>query len=130
MTIADGTSYSISARVQVMVAGVATWSAYGAECILMTAPNQAPVLRATIVPFTAVAYPNPFADSFLLDVKSSNTSVVAIAVYDMLGRLVEQRQANVNELETTNIGSNYPAGIYNVVIAQDTDTKTVRVINR
>ena len=130
LTIADGTSYSISARVQIMVAGVATWSAYGAECVLMTPSNQAPILRTIIVPFTAVAYPNPFADSFFLDVKSSNTSVVAIAVYDMLGRLVEQRQANVNELETTTIGNNYPSGVYNVIVTQDGETKAVRVVKR
>ena len=128
LTIADGTSYSISARVQVMIDGVPTWSAYGAECVLIT--PSAMLLRTIDVPFTAVAYPNPFTNSFLLDVKSSNTSNVDITVYDMLGRLVEQRQVSANELETTTIGSNYPAGIYNVVIAQDTDTKTVRVIKR
>ena len=96
----------------------------------MTPSNQAPILRTTIVPFTAVAYPNPFADSFLLDVKSSNTSTVAIAVYDMLGRLVEQRQANVNELQTTTIGNNYPSGVYNVIVTQDGETKAVRVVKR
>ena len=128
LTIADGTSYSISARVQIMVDGVATWSAYGAECVIMT--PLAPILRATKVPFTAVAYPNPFAESFLLDVTTSNNTPLNIKVYDMIGRLVEQRQANVNELETTTIGNNYPSGVYNVIVTQDGESKAVRVVKR
>ena len=91
---------------------------------------SAVLLRSINVPFTAVAYPNPFTNSFLLDVKSSNTSNVDIIVYDMLGRLVEQRQANVNELETTTIGNNYPSGVYNVIVTQDGETKAVRVVKR
>ncbi|MCA0348310.1 MAG: T9SS type A sorting domain-containing protein, partial [Bacteroidetes bacterium] len=79
---------------------------------------------------TAVAYPNPFANSFLLDVKTSNNTPVFITVYDMLGRLVEQQQANVTELETTTIGSNYPSGVYNVIITQADETRAVRVVKR
>ena len=53
-----------------------------------------------------------------------------ITVYDMLGRLVEQQQANVTELETTTIGSNYPSGVYNVIITQADETRAVRVVKR
>ena len=128
LTIADGTSYSISARVQIMVDGVATWSAYGAECVIIT--PVAPILKATKVPFTAVAYPNPFAESFLLEVTTSKNTPLNIKVYDMIGRLVEERQANVNELQTTTIGTNYPSGVYNVIVLQDGESKAVRVVKR
>ncbi len=126
----EATSYNVSVRYNLMIDGAEVWSNYGAECILMTAPTQGVVNRTTIVPFTAVAYPNPFSHSFLLDVKSSNTSNVAIAVYDMLGRLIQEKQANINELETTTIGSNYPSGVYNVIVTQDGETKAVRVVKR
>ncbi|MEZ4876596.1 MAG: T9SS type A sorting domain-containing protein [Flavobacterium sp.] len=65
-----------------------------------------------------------------MDVKTSNNTPVSITVYDMLGRLVEQQQANVTELETTTIGSNYPSGVYNVIITQADETRAVRVVKR
>jgi hypothetical protein len=60
------------------------------------------------------AYPNPFANNFLIDVTTQSNSSVSIKVYDMLGRLVDQ----------------YPSGVYNVVISQDEIVKTLRVVKR
>ena len=50
--------------------------------------------------------------------------------HDTLGTVVEQRQDNVNELETIAIGRNYPSGVYNVIVTQDQETKTLRVVKR
>ena len=66
----------------------------------------------------------------MVDVKSTSTCEVAIAVYDMLGWLIQEKQANINELETTTIGNNYPSGVYNVIVTQDGETKAVRVVKR
>jgi len=33
-------------------------------------------------------------------------------------------------LETTTIGDSYPSGVYNVVVTQDKDVKTLRVVKR
>ena len=115
-----------SASVSIYLNGV--FGPEGKSCDISTFPPA--VARTVEVPFTAVAYPNPFANSFLLDVKTSNNTPVSITVYDMLGRLVEQQQANVTELETATIGERYPSGVYNVIVTQADETRTVRVVKR
>ena len=80
--------------------------------------------------FRATAYPNPFANDFMIDVKTSSQSLVNLKVYDMLGRLIEQRDVRISDLETTTIGERYPSGVYNVVVSQQDDVQTVRVVKR
>ncbi|WP_284651796.1 T9SS type A sorting domain-containing protein [Flavobacterium terrisoli] len=80
--------------------------------------------------FEVKAYPNPFANNFLIDVTSESDSPVSIKVYDMVGRLVDQQQFGVNNLESSPIGDQYPSGVYNVVITQDETVKTLRVVKR
>ena len=48
----------------------------------------------------------------------------------MLGRQVETRTVNAEDLATTTLGSNYAAGIYNMVISQDENVKTLRMVKR
>jgi hypothetical protein len=90
----------------------------------------AALTREVSLPFGAVAYPNPFANNFMIDVTTSTKENINIKVYDMVGRLIEQRNVNTNELETTTIGDSYPSGVYNVVVTQDKDVKTLRVVKR
>ncbi|WP_284651798.1 InlB B-repeat-containing protein [Flavobacterium terrisoli] len=80
--------------------------------------------------FEVKAYPNPFANNFLIDVTSESDSPVSIKVYDMVGRLVDQQQFGVNNLESSPIGDQYPSGVYNVVITQGEEVKTLRVVKR
>jgi hypothetical protein len=77
-----------------------------------------------------VAYPNPFSEGFQLDVKTENAGIVSIKTYDMLGRLIEERSSKVNTLESLTIGSNYPSGVYNVIVSQEDEIRTVRVVKR
>jgi hypothetical protein len=87
--------------------------------------------RIAQVPFGAIAYPNPFASGFNLDVTTSvDSTPIVIKVYDMVGRLIEQHIAQVNELETMTIGERYPSGVYNVNVTQGEETRTVRVVKR
>jgi len=65
-----------------------------------------------------------------LDVKTSSKENITIKVYDMVGRVVEERQAKVTDLENTTIGDRYPSGVYNVVVTQGEEVKTVRVVKR
>jgi hypothetical protein len=81
-------------------------------------------------PFKAVAYPNPFANNFMLDVKTTSQSSVNLKVYDMVGRLIEQRDVRISDMETTTIGDRYPSGVYNVVVSQEDSVQTVRVVKR
>jgi hypothetical protein len=113
-------------EVAIRIGGV--FGDYGNSCEINVV---APIIpREVILPFKATAYPNPFADNFMLDVKTNSLSVVNVKVYDMVGRLIEQRDVRVNDLETTTIGNNYPSGVYNVVVAQEDSLQTVRVVKR
>jgi len=77
-----------------------------------------------------MALPNPFADNFKLDVKTSSEEVLQVKVYDMLGKLVDSREVSTTDVQTLEVGNNYPSGVYNVIVTQGENTKTLRVIKR
>lgn len=77
-----------------------------------------------------VVYPNPYGDAFRLKLMTTNTSDIKISVYDMIGRLVENRKISSEALSQTEFGAGYPSGIYNVVVTQDNNMKTLRVIKK
>jgi hypothetical protein len=81
-----------------------------------------------VAKFSAIAYPNPFAANFKLGVTTSNLKRVNVSVYDMAGRLIEMRNTDVSEIADQEIGDNYPSGVYNIIINQGNDIKTLRVI--
>jgi len=120
-------------RISVMTAG--SWSPFGDACEI-TSPGSAARFIAekpTEIPapeFKAIAYPNPFASVFAIDVKSSSTAAVELKVYDMLGKLIESREVALEDLSSEKIGAAYPTGIYNVIVSQDGIVKTLRIIKR
>jgi hypothetical protein len=104
-------------------AKVLTLTNTGAVCT--PAPGRiAPEATTAADKFSAVAYPNPATEGF--KVKSSNGKSIGVQVYDMLGRSIEQRQLQSED----QIGSNYAKGIYNVIVSQGTEVKTLRVIKQ
>ncbi len=82
------------------------------------------------IEFKASAYPNPFAENFKLDVKTSSEEALQIKVYDMLGKLVDNKILETSEVEGLEIGSNYTTGVYNVIVTQGDNVKSLRVIKR
>jgi hypothetical protein len=78
--------------------------------------------------FELSAYPNPFANEFAINLTSTSHEKVQIMVYDMVGRLVEQQRSDVADLSTTQLGSSYPAGVYNIVVSQGDYRKTFLVV--
>ncbi|MFN3969300.1 beta strand repeat-containing protein [Flavobacterium sp.] len=77
-----------------------------------------------------VAYPNPYSQSFKLDIQTNNDADIVIKVYDMIGRLIENQTVGYNDLSQVEIGNGYPSGIYNVSITQEGKAKTLQVIKR
>ena len=132
LTLEDNTLYTVSVLYSMDNSGTEVISNYGAECTILTkfATTPSVVSRVVETPFTVVGYPNPFSSSFNIDVKSNSTATVNIKVYDMLGRIVEQRDTKANDLETVSIGNNLPNGVYNVIVAQDNEVNTLRMIKR
>jgi 5-keto 4-deoxyuronate isomerase len=75
--------------------------------------------------FTVIAYPNPSASEFTIE--SSSKGATTVQVYDMMGRLIENAQANANSVQ---VGRNYAAGTYNVIVSQGAKAKTLKVIKK
>jgi hypothetical protein len=48
----------------------------------------------------------------------------------MIGKLIETRQFSTTEMNNQEVGSSYPSGVYNVIVTQGEEMKTLRVIKR
>ena len=109
------------------------------SCAASTATTQSFIVDVTSCeskiilnenPFRVIVSPNPFAENFKLDVTSSSEEALQIKVYDMLGKLVENRILTTTEVEGFEVGANYPTGVYNVIVTQGDSIKTLRIIKK
>ena len=123
--VAQSTAYTI--RVDVLYN-----SSYVQGTVLCTINTSATARQtnADLAIYDVNAYPNPYAETFKLNVNTSSEDQVSVQVYDMLGRQVEARQASVANITNLEIGSQYPSGVYNIVVTQGSNVKTVRVVKR
>jgi hypothetical protein len=80
--------------------------------------------------FDATVFPNPYAESFSLDLDSTSEEKLQVRVYDMIGKLIEERNFEMTQIELAQFGEKYPSGVYNVVLTQGENVKTLRVIKR
>lgn len=78
----------------------------------------------------ASAYPNPFSNAFNLDVNTLGNETIEVAVYDMMGKLIEKTEANPAAMQSVSFGQKYASGIYNVVVYQGKALQTLRIIKR
>ena len=120
------TGYSV--RVAVMTSG--TWSAFGDACEIVSPAASSRNEEVTSPTFEALAFPNPFSNEFKLNVTTSTEGAVELRVYDMLGKLLEARTIQAIDFISEDFGTNYPAGVYNVIVTQGEEVKTLRVIKR
>ena len=119
-----GATYSV--QVSIEINGV--FGPYGKICTL-TIPGGARGNDAVAGNnFQAIASPNPFTSTFGLNLSTTSEEMVQVRVYDMLGKLVEDRKAQASDI--IELGDNYPSGVYNVIVSQGENTKTLRVIKR
>jgi len=89
--------------------------------------SEAPIVTA---PFAAVAYPNPYSESFNLSLTTSSEAKVTVAVYDMTGKLIERREVKLSDDSELHVGDRYPSGVYNIIVTQGEEVKTLRVVKR
>ena len=78
--------------------------------------------------FDVVAYPNPSSTNFNLNITSSSAENVEVKVYDMIGKLINKMEVSPSKLAGLPFGDRYPSGVYNVIVSQGTEVKTLRVI--
>lgn len=127
-----GTTYMV--RVAVKIGDV--WGPLTGKACNLTTPGTTPgsvITRFKEVEgneFSAVAYPNPFAENFILDVKTTSQDSIKIKVYDMLGHQVEDLNADVSQISAVHLGEGYATGVYNVVVSQGENTQIIRMVKR
>ena len=90
----------------------------------------APAKGVIAAPFGVVAYPNPYTENFNLSLTTSSDATVGVSIYDMTGKLIDKREVAPTEVAGLQVGNRYPSGVYNVVVTQGSDVKTLRVIKR
>lgn len=135
MPLVAGATYTI--RVRAMNNGV--WGAYGSSCTV-TLPSDSITSKGTdatlgsngnnAMQFKAVAYPNPFAENFKLAITSESNATIQVRVYDMIGKLLEDKTLTSSDVQYYEVGNRLPQGVYNVIVTQDANVKTIRVIKR
>lgn len=129
------TDYSIGTIYNVDVAVMNTDGSYlpfGPVCTVTTpgAPFKELTTKSVVDVFEVSGIPNPFSENFKLNVTSSSVEPVSISVYDMLGKLIETKEVSTNDLENFEAGANYPNGVYNIIVSQGDNVKSVRMIKR
>ncbi len=120
------TTYSI--RMAVVSSGVQ--SPFGASCSINPIPSARFASSIAGTDFKAVGYPNPFETNFTLNVTTTSDENVQVAVYDMIGRQVDSKEVNAADANALEVGANYPSGVYNVVVSQGENVKSLRMIKR
>jgi hypothetical protein len=128
--LVPGETYSV--QVAVRMPNQPDFGPYSKTCSIVVPPIARTIedTSVTAVAFDAQVYPNPFAEQFYFKVATASQESFTIQVYDMMGRTIESRTVNADAIETTEIGANYPAGVYQVIVTQGTNVKTLRVVKR
>ena len=87
-------------------------------------------VASSSVAFGVKVYPNPSSERFNFNLTSSSEEKVTVLVYDMVGKLVDSREVAPVEVSELQLGDRYPSGVYNMIVTQGENTKTLRVIKR
>lgn len=80
------------------------------------------------IKLNVVVTPNPSNSYFRLTINSISQERAAIRVFDMMGRIMEERQAISGE--TIQFGAAYLNGTYTIEIVQGTEKKMMKVVKR
>jgi Putative metal-binding motif len=114
-----------------------SWSAFSTSCTIKSPAaltkglfTDADETTVATDAFKVLALPNPFISNFGLDLTSFTDSNVTIQIYDMIGKLLENREVKYTEVVDQTMGDNYPSGVYNVIVSQGEIIRTLRVIKR
>ncbi|UGS20584.1 YDG domain-containing protein [Flavobacterium cyclinae] len=129
-----GTTYNV----EVAVLNNGVWGPYGDVCTITTR-GTAPTSREEVVKeddspskviFAVKGYPNPYTSYFTVSLETPSASMVYVRVFDMTGKLIEDREVAPSQLEELQLGSQWASGVYNVIVAQDDQLKTIRMVKQ
>jgi hypothetical protein len=127
LSLERSTTYTV--RVAIMINGI--WQPYGEPCSITTySITNVKTMNLETTKFNVMTYPNPFKDNFNINLTSLSEEKVTVRVYDMTGKLLERKEVEPSELNELQIGTNFASGVYNVIVSQGTNTKSLRVIKK
>lgn len=115
LTIRSGNAFGLTANARILL-------------LTKTACPDSGKLSVPSAAMRAVAYPNPYVDTFSLDAASGNQAGILVKVYDLTGKLIESRL--LDTAAPVQLGSGYPSGVYNVILTQDDNVTSLRVVKR
>lgn len=124
-----GNSYNV----RVSVRTTDTWSPYGPTCNISTAAASRvdeAGFTAGKPSFEAIAAPSPFSSSFNITLQYASLEKVSYSIFDMTGRLLQSATVAAQDMPNQQLGGDLPAGVYNVILSQGAETRTLRVIKR
>ena len=144
LSLFTGLALSTTYTAQVRVFFNSAWGPYGSVCNVTT-PASASPLTVNVIPylrlvntvedesietfFDAMVYPNPYTQQFAVNLSRYKVNEsVCIRVFDATGKLIEQHSLTPNEVSNLNLGAQYPAGIYNIVVSQAGKAKSIKVV--
>jgi len=122
--ISPNTTYSITVEIEWNNA----WQGAGAPCTITTSSVIPRLAASNDGEFDAKAFPNPYTNNFKLDLKIWNDLSIEVKVYDMLGRQIETRTIEAENVSSEEIGEGYKSGVYNIVLKQGENVKILRVL--
>lgn len=134
LTLVDGTTYAV--KVAIMANDV--WQPFGESCNITTYGINPNVIKTNnknttvedSVNFNVIAFPSLFSETFNLNLTSISKEKVTLMVYDMTGKLIDKNEVKSEELPDLRIGTNFASGVYNVIVSQGENTKSIRVIKK
>ena len=132
LTLPGFYSMNTQYKVEVAVMTSGTWSPYSTTSCIITSPPIPRMMQPdedkTV--FEAIASPNPFDNSIMLTLESDSKEDVQLVVYDIFGKIIEQKQIPSSELAVQEIGRNYASGMYIIHLKQGAHNKTIKVIKK
>lgn len=121
-----GTTYSI--RVDVLFNS--SYVTGRESCTLTILPTATRLASEPLNIFEVKSSPNPFTNNFTLHVNTSSEDIIEVRVYDMFGRSIVTYKDTVYNIANLELGESFSSGVYNLVVSQGENTKTVKVIKR
>jgi hypothetical protein len=103
-------------------------SAYGSVCNVTLSAFAGRLGDDDAPSITIKGYPNPFTETFGVELSSDSEEMVNIVVFDMAGKLVDKIDVEAAQLPELKLGGNLAAGVYNLVVTQGGTVKTLRIV--
>jgi hypothetical protein len=136
-----GNTYSKTYIVDVAVQIGGVWGPYGPACTVSTPSSSTSRPGSEIVSeefqadtvtqaIALTSYPNPFTESFTIEMNTSSQEKVSVRAFDINGRLVENITTSPEELSSKKLGGNLAAGIYSLIVSQGEYLKTFKVVKK